>query len=128
MASTHIPNLSPSLETEPKRCQELWFKDGTIILQAEDSTLFQVYPGHLSQYSVVFVDMLSLPKSPNNNCNDQHEGCPLVKLSDSSSNLRAYILSILDVKFYLKLSSAELALEDVIGILRLSTKYESLDL
>ncbi|KAI0784186.1 hypothetical protein C8Q75DRAFT_868489 [Abortiporus biennis] len=121
MASTHIPNPSPSLETEPKRCQELWFEDGTIVLQAEDSTLFRVYAGHLSRYSIVFADMLSLPKSPNYNCNDQHEGCPLVKLSDSSSNLRAYLLSILDVKFYLKLSSAELALEDVIGILHLST-------
>ncbi|KAJ7221392.1 hypothetical protein GGX14DRAFT_388571 [Mycena pura] len=45
----------------PLRVQELWFSDGTIVLQAGNSQ-FRVYQGILAARSPVFKDMLSVPQ------------------------------------------------------------------
>lgn len=58
------------------KSDELWYPDGTVILRAED-TLFCVYSGILSQHSVVFMDMFSLPQL---DTGTSFEGRPVVEV------------------------------------------------
>jgi hypothetical protein len=78
------------MELEPKRCEELWFDDGTLVIQAA-SSLFRVYKGILSSRSSVFRDMMSFPLSK-----DQEfvEGCPMLHLHDSAADTKYFLLAL----------------------------------
>ncbi|KAL4252264.1 hypothetical protein ABKN59_002585 [Abortiporus biennis] len=118
---------APSLQTELKRCPELWFDDGTIIIRAED-TLFRVYAGQLSRCSPVFKDTFSLPQPPlADGVNELYEGCPLVVLNDSAADIEAFLLAIFDVQCCLK-TKDNVVFDNICSfasILRISTKYEA---
>ncbi|KAI0784183.1 hypothetical protein C8Q75DRAFT_810256 [Abortiporus biennis] len=43
--------------------KDLWFEDGSIVLQAEN-VIYRVYRGHLIRHSVVFRDMLAALQTP----------------------------------------------------------------
>ena len=81
---------SPSLE----RVSELWFDDGTIILQAGTS-IFRVYKGLLAARSPVFLDMISMPEPDQM---ELMEGCPLVRLEDSAEDLEYFLRCIHDFR------------------------------
>jgi len=72
------------------RAPDLWFEDGTIILQAE-TRLFRVYKGILSLHSSVFRDMFSFPQP-----NDQSlvEGCMVVVVHDSAEDMTEFLKAI----------------------------------
>ena len=55
--------LADALENPLTHDAELWFPDGSIVLQAE-AIYFKIYAGILSQASPVFRDMFSLPQPP----------------------------------------------------------------
>jgi hypothetical protein len=83
--------------TEPLRIhesytlvQDLWFEDGTIIFQAEN-TLYRVYHGLLSAMSSVFKDMLSFPQPVDQ---PRMQGCPLVGLPDSAEDVTNFLRGI----------------------------------
>lgn len=70
---------------------DIWYRDGSIILQAEN-TQFKVYQGVLEESSSVFEDMFSFPQPPLET--ELVDGCPIVHLSDPAEEVR-YILQAL---------------------------------
>ena len=86
--SSSTTSSSSSLQLE--RHLEIWFGDGNIVLVAR-STAFRIYRGLLASQSDVFSDMFaSATSSPN----QTFDGCPIVHLSDSPSEL-VHLLRVL---------------------------------
>ncbi|KAJ6548101.1 hypothetical protein DFH09DRAFT_1366966 [Mycena vulgaris] len=107
------------VDNEPVvRVQELWFDDGNLIIQA-GSSLFRVYRGVLAARSSVFQDMLSFPQPPES---DLVEGCPLVRLHDSSAEVTVFLKAIFDSGFF-EMYPSPTKIDVLTGVLRLSHKY-----
>ncbi|KAJ6500863.1 hypothetical protein C8R45DRAFT_979375 [Mycena sanguinolenta] len=104
--------------TEPQRVQELWFDDGTIVIQAGNS-LYCVYRGALASRSSVFRDMLSFPQPLQS---DLVKGCPFVKLPDPEVEVTPFLKAIFDPVFFMPFP-AKTEFDAVVGCLRLSHKY-----
>ncbi|GJE90726.1 hypothetical protein PsYK624_068700 [Phanerochaete sordida] len=68
-------------------CEELWYPDGTVVLQA-GFMRFRVYKGVLSKHSSVFADMFAMPQPVEAGA---YEGCPLVVIHDSEEDTRAFL-------------------------------------
>ncbi|KAF7359031.1 hypothetical protein MSAN_01243800 [Mycena sanguinolenta] len=103
----------------PQRVPELWFDDGTIVIQAGNS-LYRVYRGALAGRSSVFRDMLSCPQPPES---DLVEGCPFVELPDPEVEVTPFLKAIFDPVFFMPFP-AKTEFDAVVGCLRLSNKYE----
>jgi hypothetical protein len=73
-----------------RRCEDLYFKDGNIILVAE-GICFRVHSGQLTRHSDVFRGMISIPQPVDALAID---GCPIVELHDTAQEL-AYMLKAL---------------------------------
>jgi len=83
-------------QSPPDQCHRvdgLWFDDGNLILQAEQS-LFKVYRGFLAARSSVFRDMFAFPPPAEGNAT--YDGCTLVFLYDSAVDLAYFLKAILD--------------------------------
>ncbi|KAJ6555049.1 hypothetical protein DFH09DRAFT_987905 [Mycena vulgaris] len=101
------------------RVEELWFQDGTLVLEAGNA-LFRIYSGLLARESPIFRDMLRIPQPDDAEAID---GCPVVHLSDDSRDLESFLKAIFDYKFFLSFPNRT-DFEILSGILRLSRKYE----
>jgi hypothetical protein len=79
---------------------DLWFCDGSVILEAE-STLFRVHKSQLSRRSIVFSDMFALaqPTTHATFADETYEGCPVVKLYDSAEDVANLLLALYDGPF-----------------------------
>jgi hypothetical protein len=87
---TSDPTSYPSA-TPVKRSPDVWFEDGTIILEAE-SIQFKVYKGILAANSTVFNDMLVVGSTPENN--EMVEGCPVVHVFDSALDMKHFLKAL----------------------------------
>ncbi|KAJ7610478.1 hypothetical protein FB45DRAFT_844593 [Roridomyces roridus] len=99
--------------------EELWFSDGTLVIQA-GTKLFRVAGGILAARSSVFKDMLAIPQPPYHTTVD---GCPIVFLHDSPEDFECFLRAIFDSSFFERPPARTTALI-VTAILRLSTKYD----
>jgi len=97
----------------------LWFKDGTLVLRA-GALSFRVYGGFLADRSPVFHDMLGFPQPEYAPTVD---GCPVVQLSDTESDLRCFLKALFDYEFFPPYP-AKTDFATMSGIIRLSTKYQ----
>lgn len=102
IAATSIPSPPPELPGLTKHA-DLWFCDGSVILQAE-STLFRVHKSQLSRRSIVFSDMFALAQPPvitthATLADETYEGCPVVKLYDSAEDVANLLLALYDGPF-----------------------------
>ncbi|TCD70987.1 hypothetical protein EIP91_000485 [Steccherinum ochraceum] len=97
-----------------------WYEDGNIVLVAEGKG-FKVYRGILSQLSVVFRDMFSLPQPADA---DLHEGCPVVCMSDSAQDLLYFLSALHDFESKYFNTSEDLTFDEVSAMLRLGSKFE----
>lgn len=59
-------------------CPDLWFPDGTVVLQAE-KTVFCLYSGLLMQTSLVFQDIFGIPEA---SFQETYDGRPFVQMPD----------------------------------------------
>jgi hypothetical protein len=101
-ATTSIPSPPPEPPGLTKHA-DLWFCDGSVILQAE-STLFRVHKSQLSRRSIVFSDMFALAQPPlitthATLADETYEGCPVVKLYDSAEDVANLLLALYDGPF-----------------------------
>ncbi len=73
----------------------VWYEDGNIVLIA-GSTGFRLYKGILASVSPVFKDMFSLAKPDDSSAAETVtvEGCCVVRVTDSPSDLRYFLLVI----------------------------------
>ncbi|KAJ7021981.1 hypothetical protein C8F04DRAFT_1139453 [Mycena alexandri] len=108
------PESSDGAPADPVR-SDIWFDDGNIILQA-DNTQFRVYKGSLYHFSEVL-------KTAMENMGDSKgaEGCPLLFLSDSTVEL-GYVLRALFYRSYP--DNTPIAFDVNVAFLRLGRKYE----
>ncbi|KAJ7251578.1 hypothetical protein C8J57DRAFT_1474444 [Mycena rebaudengoi] len=119
VSDPHVLPTSPGLPRELSRIEELWFKDGTLVLAAENS-LFRVYAGLLAKRSPVFHDMLQIPQPEDTEIID---GCPVVRLADDERDLRYFLNALFDYEFF-GAFPATTTFDIVAGVIRLSTKYD----
>ncbi|KAF7351066.1 BTB domain-containing protein [Mycena sanguinolenta] len=95
----------------------VWYKDGSIILQAAD-TQFRVHWGVPSQHSSFFRDLEDLPQPPDQPAVD---GCVIVELQDSAVDVEHLLKALYDPTF---LSQTALPLAVVGALIRLGHKYD----
>lgn len=77
---------------ERKRCEELWYQDGNVVLLAGD-TLFRVDSGTLTEHSPFFKSLFTLPQPEDA---EKFDGCPLVTLvGDRAEDVRILLLALL---------------------------------
>ncbi|THU84503.1 hypothetical protein K435DRAFT_783745 [Dendrothele bispora CBS 962.96] len=98
---------------------DVWFDDGTLIIDAE-GVYFRVYKGILSANSPVFNDMFDIPQPIEGT--DTYEGCPVVKLYDSATEMMHFLKALHFASYYDTTKPTKFAL--VSAVLRLSTKYQ----
>lgn len=74
---------------------ELWLSDGNVILVTAKETsddkaynAFRCHKSMLAKHSPVFHDMLSLPQSAED---EEYEGVPVVRLPDSTDDVRGLL-------------------------------------
>lgn len=80
-----------------------WFEDGNVILQAENFQ-FKVHRSILAQNSLVFRDMFSLAVSDDMD----GQGCPIVSLYDSPSDVSHLLNAIYDRRrvYFIRISAS----------------------
>ncbi|KAF9001147.1 hypothetical protein BDQ17DRAFT_1244784 [Cyathus striatus] len=113
------PNDLPR-HVEPRRPIDLWFDDGSIILETEDNAQFKVYHRTLSRYSPVLRErldvLLSLEKQ------ESVEGCPLLRMDDAGSDMEHLLKALFDLRYYDSRDPQPFVC--VSAVWRLATKYE----
>ncbi|KAJ7611816.1 hypothetical protein FB45DRAFT_1009626 [Roridomyces roridus] len=106
------------VDDTPHRIPELWFEDGNIVIQAENSQ-FRVHRGILAACSAVFKDMLSFPQPADV---ELVEGCPVVHLTDAPTEVTVFLRAIFVPDYFMPFP-AKTEYEIIRGCLRLSHKY-----
>ena len=97
MSSVKRPRCSSPSEDEfeplrdvnplPVQSEDLWFEDGSVILQAEE-TLFRVHRTILARVSPVLNEVVNAPRHPNEETLD---GCPIIHLSDKGEDVHHFL-------------------------------------
>ncbi|KAJ6519054.1 hypothetical protein C8R45DRAFT_11752 [Mycena sanguinolenta] len=98
---------------------DLWFRDGSVVLQAEN-TQFRVHFGVLARHSSVFSDMWELPQPSDEPTVD---GCPVVKLEDDPTDVQYMLKTLYDSTFQKVIPLPVLG-----ALIRLGRKYDFKDL
>ncbi|KAK7040550.1 BTB domain-containing protein [Favolaschia claudopus] len=101
------------------RAEGLYFEDCGLIIQAE-STLFRISRDYLASQSPVFRDMLSLPPPKTA---DMMDGCPFVQLPDTAKDVTVFLKALMFCDFF-EAHPVEVSFDIVVGVLRMSHKYE----
>ncbi|KAJ7232033.1 hypothetical protein B0H12DRAFT_1076983 [Mycena haematopus] len=106
------------VDNTPTRVEELWFSDGSLVVQAEQS-LFRVSRAILAARSPVFNDMLAF--TPPSDA-ETIDGFPVVRLPDSAEDVTCFFRAIFDSSFF-EPYPYKVSFEDALSITRLSHKY-----
>ncbi|KAJ7089924.1 hypothetical protein C8R44DRAFT_544227, partial [Mycena epipterygia] len=103
------------------RVEDLWFSSDTLVIRAE-KRLFRVSKALLAARSTVFRDMVAFPQSASGGT-ELIDGSPVVTLHDSAADVEVLLRAIFDSSYFMP-PPERARLEDVLGILRLSHKYD----
>ncbi|KAJ6493598.1 hypothetical protein C8R47DRAFT_1043984 [Mycena vitilis] len=127
--------LDPETGDELHRHADLWFKDGSVILQASRA-LFRVHVSQLSRHSALFRDIFTLPQpcrsrsrsvSSSDSLEDvrvvleECENCPVVFLHDNAEDVAHFLQALYDGPNFGNNDQDDFHV--VSGVLRLATKY-----
>ncbi|KAJ7487276.1 hypothetical protein B0H11DRAFT_1721522 [Mycena galericulata] len=116
-----MPQDAATRECTPTKVDHLWFSRDTIVIRAENK-IFQVSGALLAARSTVFRDMIAFPQ-PMGGDTEQFDGSPVVRLHDSAHDVEVFLRAIYDSSYFMP-APAETELSAVLGILRLSNKYD----
>ncbi|KAJ7503742.1 hypothetical protein B0H11DRAFT_1984147 [Mycena galericulata] len=105
----------------PTRVEDLWFSRDTIVIRADDK-IFQVSRAILAARSTVFRDMIAFPQ-PVNGEMEEVDGSPVVRMHDPAADVEVFLRAIFDSSYFMP-SPCPVELSVVLGILRLSHKYD----
>ncbi|KZT11168.1 uncharacterized protein LAESUDRAFT_691737 [Laetiporus sulphureus 93-53] len=105
------------------RSSDFWFDDGNVILEAGNVS-FRVHISILCRNSVVFRDLFDIPQG---SVSEESDGCPVVRLHDSSADVSALLSTLYDGRKYLHPSHAPLPFSTVASLIRLGHKYQMAD-
>ncbi|KAJ7602457.1 hypothetical protein DFH06DRAFT_1023771 [Mycena polygramma] len=104
------------------RVDDLWFPTDTIVIVAENK-MFRGSGGILAARSTVFRDMIALPLPTGGNIEEKIDDCPVVRLHDAAEEVEVFLRAIYDSSYFMP-APAPIELSAVLGILRLSHKYD----
>lgn len=76
-----------------RRSSNLWFKEGSAVIQAED-VQFRVHLGLIAANSSIFNDMMSLPRPDSDE--ETVDGCVLIRLSDKAVDVECMLNALYD--------------------------------
>ncbi|KAJ7128809.1 hypothetical protein C8R43DRAFT_1027223 [Mycena crocata] len=96
----------------------VWFDDGTVVLQAE-ATLFRVYRGVLAAQSPIFRDTFTIPQPVEQ---DMYDGYPQLIVHDTADDLKIFLLALHDAGYFM--NSPVDGIKTLSSLLKLATKYE----
>ncbi|KAF6759164.1 hypothetical protein DFP72DRAFT_885839 [Ephemerocybe angulata] len=115
---TEDTNDGPTVGESPKPCEDVWFDDGNIVLQAENMQ-FKVHKSVLGKHSVVFSDLFEMP-----HVNDEPtvDGCPIVELHDSAEDIKHMALRLYGDKDHTGGDALPMAV--VAAMVRMGRKYD----
>ncbi|KAK7008074.1 BTB domain-containing protein [Favolaschia claudopus] len=103
------------------RAEGLYFEDcGLIIRIQAESTLFRISRDYLASQSPVFRDMLSLPPPKTA---DTMDGCPFVQLLDTAKDVTVFLKALMFCDYF-EAHPVQVSFDIVVGVLRMSHKYE----
>ena len=74
---------------------ELWFEDGNVVVVAQQ-TAFRVHKSLLSRHSKTFGEVFTLPQSPDPGAIETMDGCPVVRIPDSSHDFKHLLHALYD--------------------------------
>ncbi len=80
-------------DVELKKDPELWLEDGNVVVIAQQ-TAFRVHRGILSRHSDTFSGLFTLPQPANPTEIESLDGCPVVRVPDSSHDFK-HLLNVL---------------------------------
>ncbi|KAJ7794280.1 hypothetical protein B0H14DRAFT_126474 [Mycena olivaceomarginata] len=72
---------------------EIWYSDGSVVLQAETSQ-FRVHWSVLAQHPSFFLDLQALPQPESGQ--PTMDGCPLVELQDTAADIEHLLKALYD--------------------------------
>ncbi|KAI1786600.1 hypothetical protein LXA43DRAFT_897702 [Ganoderma leucocontextum] len=116
------PSLLPD---EIQRDSDIWFEDGNVIVIAQN-TAFRFHKGVLSHHSQVFRDLFLVPQpsiSRAGSSIDVLDGCPVVRVSDTSYDFRELLRAIYGGVSYLH-PDRSAAFPVLAALGRLAHKYQ----
>ncbi|KAJ7874102.1 hypothetical protein B0H13DRAFT_1723438 [Mycena leptocephala] len=99
----------------------LWFSNDTLVIRAENS-IFRVSKSILAARSSVSEAMCEFPQSTSEgDC--MMDGSQVVRLHDSAAEVESFLRAIFDSSYFMPPPST-VDFDEVLGILRLSNKYD----
>ncbi|KAJ7464369.1 hypothetical protein FB451DRAFT_1370182 [Mycena latifolia] len=104
-----------------QKAEALWFSPEVVILRAQ-TRIFRVFVAILKEKSSVFADMFAFPQPPSSDM-ETMEGSPVVTVHDDPEDMEVFLKAMFDAEFFIT-PPAEARFRDIIGILRLSHKYD----
>jgi hypothetical protein len=105
-------NNTQSPLSQPKRADNLWFDDGSVVLQVE-MTQFRVHRSVLSTNSDIFRDMFSVPQPAEEG--EVIDGCPVVHLPDSADDWTFVLQGLYDSRYAVLASGTRRSPHSTIG-------------
>ncbi|PIL33281.1 hypothetical protein GSI_04731 [Ganoderma sinense ZZ0214-1] len=108
---------------------EVWLSDGSIVVVAADNIAFRVHKSTLSLRSEIFRALFSLPNADEASA-ETMDGCPVVRVSDTSSDIRHLFLVLCCGKNYYYDGDVLLAVpfEVLASLIRMAHKYAIQDI
>ncbi|RDX51175.1 hypothetical protein OH76DRAFT_1555286 [Lentinus brumalis] len=130
MSSPRQPNAqcprtddAPHNDSELQRDTSFWFEDGNVVVVAQQ-TAYRVHRGVLSRHSETFSGLFTLPRPVDGASDEKVEGCPGVRVTDSSHDFKHLLHALYDGLGYMD-SVPELERNSMYASLaRLGHKYE----
>ncbi|PIL33272.1 hypothetical protein GSI_04722 [Ganoderma sinense ZZ0214-1] len=111
-------------KSDPRKDDDVWLSDGSIVVVAADNVAFRVHKSTLSLRSEIFRDLFSLPNADEATA-ETMDGCPVVRVSDTSSDIRHLLLVLCCGKNYYHDGDALIAVpfETLASLVRMAHKY-----
>ncbi len=102
MSSPRQPNAqcprtddAPHNDSELQRDTGFWFEDGNVVVVAQQ-TAYRVHRGVLSRHSETFSGLFTLPRPVDGASDEKVEGCPGVRVTDSSHDFKHLLHALYD--------------------------------
>ncbi|KAJ7304565.1 hypothetical protein DFH08DRAFT_793749 [Mycena albidolilacea] len=108
-------------EKNLKQVDGLWF-DGDLVILRAGNHIFRVFTTVLKERSSVFASMFAFPQPPTPE-SETIGGVPVVNMHDDPAQLEFFLKAMFDPTFFLP-PPAKTELDVVLGVLRLSNKYD----
>ncbi|KAI0800659.1 hypothetical protein C8Q74DRAFT_433008 [Fomes fomentarius] len=109
-------------DTELQKDLELWFEDGNVVVLAQQ-TAFRVHRGVLSRHSDTFSGLFTLPQPADPTRIESLDGCPIVRVPDSSHDFKHMLNVLYDGASYWD-PETPLEFSTLAALARLGHKYE----